>query len=478
MQLEKCNVVLRPRSNWEAIDLGFCLIQYWSWPFYRIWLAVTLPIILIISSIIYLLNLPSEYSLLIIWWLKPLFDRVALYFLSLALFNEPPTLTQTIFFTTKLILNKDLWLSLTLYRFALTRSLVLPVKQLEHAKNLATRIKLIKSNTYSAATWLTIICLHFELLILLAFYMLLFTFLPEHVQWDYIFYLDDELEIFLWLDILFYYLALSLLEPIYVAAGFALYLNRRTHLEGWDIELIFKAMRKKFEHLAILMALMLTMILASPILLAQQPAELAPVYIEQILAQEEFNTTAERKYWQYRYGQNNDAVIKNDWQLPNIWVNFAAELIEILIWLVIIGLLLWVIIKIQSSAWFKEFLTPHTSLMPDLSPPTKLERQIIPTLPTDLAQEFWLLVQQGQQSAALSLLYRASLEKLNTNYKFSISPAYTEMDCMYLLQTKPQPNQINAYIQQLINAWQLVAYGGGRLELTDIQQLFDNFKQI
>jgi uncharacterized membrane protein len=42
------------------------------------------------------------------------------------------------------------------------------------------------------------------------------------------------------LSLLFMFLIISIIEPLYVAAGFALYLNRRTHLEGWDIELIFR----------------------------------------------------------------------------------------------------------------------------------------------------------------------------------------------------------------------------------------------
>jgi hypothetical protein len=33
-----------------------------------------------------------------------------------------------------------------------------------------------------------------------------------------------------------YALAVLFLEPFYVAAGFALYLNRRAELEAWDIE--------------------------------------------------------------------------------------------------------------------------------------------------------------------------------------------------------------------------------------------------
>src|SRR6185295_18661046 len=33
-----------------------------------------------------------------------------------------------------------------------------------------------------------------------------------------------------------YCAAVALIEPLYVAGGFALYLNRRTALEGWDLE--------------------------------------------------------------------------------------------------------------------------------------------------------------------------------------------------------------------------------------------------
>jgi hypothetical protein len=33
-----------------------------------------------------------------------------------------------------------------------------------------------------------------------------------------------------------YVLVVALVEPFYVAAGFAMYLNRRVELEAWDIE--------------------------------------------------------------------------------------------------------------------------------------------------------------------------------------------------------------------------------------------------
>ena len=42
-----------------------------------------------------------------------------------------------------------------------------------------------------------------------------------------------------------YAVAVLFLEPFYVAAGFAMYLNRRAELEAWDIEQEF---RRAFAH--------------------------------------------------------------------------------------------------------------------------------------------------------------------------------------------------------------------------------------
>ena len=40
----------------------------------------------------------------------------------------------------------------------------------------------------------------------------------------------------------FYIVVTLIIEPFYIAANFALYINRRTQLEAWDIELSFRKM--------------------------------------------------------------------------------------------------------------------------------------------------------------------------------------------------------------------------------------------
>ncbi len=39
-------------------------------------------------------------------------------------------------------------------------------------------------------------------------------------------------------------------EPVYVACGFSLYLNRRTVLEAWDLELVFRRLRQRLSDVA------------------------------------------------------------------------------------------------------------------------------------------------------------------------------------------------------------------------------------
>ena len=45
-----------------------------------------------------------------------------------------------------------------------------------------------------------------------------------------------------------------LLEPFYVAAGFGLYLNRRTLLEGWDIEVALRRIAERHAAAAVIAA--------------------------------------------------------------------------------------------------------------------------------------------------------------------------------------------------------------------------------
>lgn len=100
------------------------------------------------------------------------------------------------------------------------------------------------------ATWLTVVGVHLEMALWAGFAMLLYLLIPaqNEIDWNWQSLLDPEAGEWLWLEHLsnlLYVLVLVVWEPIYVACGFTLYLNRRTELEAWDIELVFRRLRQR-----------------------------------------------------------------------------------------------------------------------------------------------------------------------------------------------------------------------------------------
>lgn len=246
MQLNRIQAVVRPRNPWESIDLGFSMVQQWWKPLYQIWFTLMLPLFLSIFLLFYENLLIAT---LIFWWLKPLYDRILLHFFSRALFGEQPTIRQTLKILPRLLFKTRLFWVLSLGRLEFARSFNLAVWQLEglQGPKASERRRLLQMHTRSTAVWLTIVCIHFELLLQLSLFVLAYLMLPITENSDFFYTLFYETA--LWVEMLsfiFMFLIISIIEPLYVAAGFALYLNRRTHLEGWDIELIFRQIAAKF----------------------------------------------------------------------------------------------------------------------------------------------------------------------------------------------------------------------------------------
>ena len=128
MRLENIAIALRPRSAWEAIDLGYAMTQTWWTALIKAWCAVYLPIALVINLVCW--KYPP-LAVMILWWLKPAFDRVLLHVLSGAVFGAAPTRRETLAALKRLWWNNGLFAALTYARFNPARSFTLPVVQLE-----------------------------------------------------------------------------------------------------------------------------------------------------------------------------------------------------------------------------------------------------------------------------------------------------------------------------------------------------------
>ena len=245
MELEAITTVLRPRRHWEAMDLGFALARCWWRPLYRAWFLLLLPLTLLLHLLCYqrLWLVP-----LLLWWLKPLLDRVPLYILSHTLFGEVPGIRQTLKALPGLLSRQALW-ALTFARLDPARSFHLPVWQLEQLRGGARRRRQrVLDAQQKGAAWLTFTCAHFELIADLGLVALVWLLLPDFVRLDFWELLEDKTVLQqLWINLVEIF-GLSLIEPFYVAAGFTLYLNRRTRLEAWDIEIGFRRLARRLAY--------------------------------------------------------------------------------------------------------------------------------------------------------------------------------------------------------------------------------------
>lgn len=80
------------------------------------------------------------------------------------------------------------------------------------------------------------------------------------------------------------------------------------------------------------------------------------------------------------------------------------------------------------------------------------------SLPADIGAAAQALWQQGQARAALSLLYRGALSRLVHDHGVPIRSASTEGECTRL-SARHLPAARQAFFGQLVQAWQLAAYG-------------------
>ena len=119
------------------------------------------------------------------------------------------------------------------------------------------------------------------------------------------------------------------------------------------------------------------------------------------------------------------------------------------------------------------------------SPSTKINRAIAPThvqdldirpesLPDNIGAAARKLWDDGEQRAALSLLYRGVLSRLVHVHNVPIRDSSTEGDCLRLTATRLREGQRN-YVALLIQVWQHAVYGGQQPEPASLYTLCEGF---
>lgn len=222
----------------EAADLGVRLCQSAAGEVYRCYFVAALPV-MALSLATY--EIAAWLPALLIWCAKPWLDRTVLFVLSRAAFGQATSVSDLIR-NQRRVWWSQLFLSLTTRRLSPWRSFTLPVYQLEGLPWRASsrRVQQIRRGRTTQATLMTSAFSVTETVLTAALVSLIFWFKPGGPDPDWTAMLTS-----LQLPITCAYaLVVLFLEPFYVAAGFAMYLNRRAQLEAWDIE---QELRRAFQ---------------------------------------------------------------------------------------------------------------------------------------------------------------------------------------------------------------------------------------
>jgi hypothetical protein len=499
MNLERLSIALRPRNSWEAIDLGIRFAVRHARPLYAAWLLVTVPSMLVLFLVCHywLDNLGWLY--LFLWWLKPAFDRVAVHVISHAVFGDVPGVRSTLRALPPLLLKTRLLAGLTWERFSPTRSLTLPVDVLEGLRASACRQRksLIRRRVAGAAFWQGFIFQSIlEPVLWLSCLSLTFWLVPNEMWPTFSRISDYFSQPPTWFAVLLYIPLLTislLLEPLYVAGGFMLYIKRRTDLEAWDLELQLRRLDHAHhtEKTGILRARLLTLVacimLAFSLTVAPHPAWANPTgpreqavhrahdEIKTILQDPRFGKPEPGHELRWHSTQSSP---ETSGSLPD-WVrdllrqlgetaeaigNLLASLGRVAGWLLLLAVVITALYLIGRFGGFRH--GPGRN-----APPAELAGfDIRPqSLPADVALAALQQLREGNSRAALSLLFRGALSHLAHQRNVPFMHGDTEGDC--LLRVRQSAPERTAYLARLLGCWQRLAYAHQSITEAEIQAL-------
>ena len=490
MQLDRLAARIRPRTAWEGLDLGFALGRHWFPALWSLWLLFALPFA--VAGAIWLPDRPDLWVLLV-WWLKPVYEAPLLFWLSRALFRAPPG-SRDLWQERRRILPLRLLPSLLWRRLQPSRSFLLPLVLLEGLGGAARRERRrVIQGTGGTGAWLTLICLHLESILWASALLLAIFLVPEELpRLDPGEALFDADSTAYWISAVLYWLAMSLMAPFYVAAGFALYLNRRTELEAWDLELVFRQAESVDQErrprptgvLASCALLVLSLVGAQDLHADArfEDPEQARALIGEVLAADEFGSKKAIRTWVYvgPADEDSDELDLPDWlsDFVELVANAVRPVAAVLKWLLILLAVLGGVLLLRRILLDLRHRTPERRSAATVAQAVRtLGRAGGDELPEGLETRIDELIAAGNLRAALALLYRGSLARLTRLYGLGIPLGATELECLELAKSV-RPEQELALLRHLTRAWQRLAYGHRPPDVEEIAVLLRDWRRL
>ena len=479
MQIEQLRIELRPRTNAQALDLGFALLRAHAGAAYTAFLALWLPLVAVMLALTLWLPDYDWAWMIAAWWLKPALERAPLYVLSRQVFGEPVTWQQALRAWPGQ-LKGGLWLMMSVGRpFAAGRGLYQPVWQLELARGAVARARkkvLGRDGTGQSALWFGVVCAHLEVVLQVGVLGLIGIFISDQN-------LANPLAVFIaaasgneplvdLLVVAVYGLAVAIIAPVYTACCFTLYLNRRATLEAWDIELQLRQIRapavksnarRPGLHSTSMQAVLagaLLLALAAPapdaLAAAPLPAKCAlpgldsvkrsPHHnaaqaalrrqVDQVFAGDDLRGFECVQRWHYKGKLDlDDASKRRPWPA----LALLAEAMKVILIALLLGAAGWLLYRYRHA--FPAFGGGAARRAATEVGGLDIRAASLPDDVTGAVRALW---DGGEQRAALGLLYRATLSRLVDEDRLQLRQGDTEGDCLRLARSAQRAGKLGA----------------------------------
>ncbi|HDS1037911.1 TPA: DUF4129 domain-containing protein [Stenotrophomonas maltophilia] len=523
MRIDQLDVALRARSGWEAMELGSALVRRHARAVWGSWLLASAPLFVLFNALAWWLD-GFAWAWLAMWWCKPLFERAPLYVLSRGIFGEQVG-ARAALAAQRQWGGTGFWGYLGWRRFSALRSVCLPVNLLEGnaPAQRGPRRRAVVAGAGGSAMALTVICMVFELVLVLGAIASVFLFIPLELlpdswraAWAMV-----SVETPPWAKLalnLLCWLGGALIGPFYVGAGFGLYLNRRTQMEAWDVEIALRRLRERLLPAASTLALLLCLALPLAPAHAQDASEAeraadeawqgvqdqeaadraaggeddsanaandpantaAGIFGDEPVDTAGFRQAVNRAYedplqrpvrqvseWKriedVADTKKEEKALDKDSKPEDVsgkrrsaqqWI---ARLAEWGLWAAL-GVLVLVLL-LTARLWWPWLRGTGRRRRKD-APQVQEETVEVPVvLPPDVATQAGLLWDQGRPRQALALLYRASVRTLMERTGIALPPGATEAQCLRASRRMPEAADRDLFAR-IVRMWQYAAYGG------------------
>jgi hypothetical protein len=246
-----------------------------------------------------------------------------------------------------------------------------------------------------------------------------------------------------------------------IGAGFGIYINNRTWIEGWDVELAFKRMAQRLTK-AVVLAVGLLVFVMPARGRADEPRKPAEVILE-VKAHPDFKVHTVKE-WEPK---------KKKPGTPLSWLAGVGQAMAYLFGIcaaaVLLGLVGWVLWKYRHAFLLRGTREKLESRLPTARVVMGMEVSSA-SLPEDVPTAAWTLWQQGRQHEALALLYRGSISRVIELVNVEIQESDTEGDCLRRVECAGHAAQ-PGYFRSITGAWIRLAYAGVSPADEEVHQL-------